>query len=317
MNKSEIVLSLRNAYSKATGKSSGSIKLPTSVDLEINNGVLRIKINKINTNMQSDDNAFESWAIILKSWLPDEILAVVLVFDISDREENLGHYNRFLYRVNAMERMYDWFSVETSKKIEVDKFSNWLANTTCAVNVPSKDSSNKPVSPKSERAVETWFVKDDKPSQLNRRTGTEVLFNQLPVGLFESEVKTVNSIFTRGASAIDIWGIETQKILHIFELKCGVNDSAGIISETCFYANLLKDLYIDKSITLNKAKKSVERGFDLLYTSNFNQMKVHYLVEKLHPLIDERVIGLIQKGYAKIQIDFDVLYYSFSNKVVF
>lgn len=317
MIKTEIIQLLRNSYVKATGKSSGSIKLPSRVDLDIIDGVLKIKINKINTNMQSDDNAFESWAIILKSWLPNEISTVVLDFDISDGEESLGYYHRFLYRANAMEKMYDWFSVVNNRKSEIEKFSNWLANTTCAVNVPSRDSSNKPVSPFSERAVETWFVKDDKPCQLNNKTGTDVLFNQLPVGLFENEVKTVNSIFTRGASAIDIWGIENEKILHIFELKCEGNDSVGIISETCFYANLMKELYIDKSITLNKSKKSAERGFDHLSESNFIQMKVHFLVEKLHPLLYEMVIKLIHKGYAKIQIDFNVLNYSFSSKVVF
>ena len=81
-------------------------------------------------NMQSDNAAFEGWAICLKAWLPEKIETVELKWDvphdIDEKDNKWCHYRRFLYRVLRFSEQYDWFIISPDNSLEVDNLKNIL-----------------------------------------------------------------------------------------------------------------------------------------------------------------------------------------------
>jgi hypothetical protein len=63
---------------------------------------------------------------------------------------------------------------------------------------------------------------------------------QWPVGLFHDSVADGNYVFTGGKSAIDLIAVDGDTLL-LFELKNGKNAKAGALSETFFYACVMRD----------------------------------------------------------------------------
>src|SRR5690554_4867796 len=117
------------------------VGLPRDIDFSIVNKVLKVFIKKPDQNMQTNGAAFESWIIALKSWLDAEIKFVELDFALPDTSvgrygnSKACHYNRFLYRLNNLMRMYpDWCYLNESKKFIVSEFMDWLKLNTTLLN---------------------------------------------------------------------------------------------------------------------------------------------------------------------------------------
>lgn len=107
--------------------------LPRDIDVSIKNGVLRYYVHNATKNMQEDSAAFEGWIIVLKTWMPDIIKYVELDFDIPPLPDGAygnpqaGHYNRFLYRLHNMLRLFpEWFFVSKGKREIVSDLSTGL-----------------------------------------------------------------------------------------------------------------------------------------------------------------------------------------------
>lgn len=315
MYKIEIISRLR----EVTGIQ--NVGLPKDVGATINNFVLTIKIEKPCCNMQGNNSSFEGWALTLRRWLSNRVVQEVLLdwnsLDLSlDSVDNSRlHYNRFLYRVYMFLQMYpDWFRLSEGKREEVNSFISWLKNKNCLLNRPLQDKATDCSDKQNERGVESLFASKKNSYLLKERTGITYLNSQLPVGLFKEKVKAKNAVFTRGLSAIDLWGINAST-LCIYELKYQ-NRMIGIISELFFYLMILNEACCKNDSWFNfeeKAFKSNARGIDKLTMCKFAKMHGYFLVDSLHPLIDNEVVTLLNEGLCRIgNIKASILLYDYN-----
>ncbi len=176
-----------------------------------------------------------------------------------------------------------------------------------------------------ERGYEVHVAAKDNLAEKNglKLDEPDKIFNQLPIGVFFESIASKNSVFTRGASAIDLWGIGKDKeTLHLIELKCGDNKSIGVISELLFYIAVLYDSCItdDPLFAFGKYGNTPETR-DLKAIKNegkkFSRLSAHILAEKYHPLFSSKVESLIQSGLVNLGIGFDRAYYDYSKKVIY
>lgn len=325
IGKDEIIKRLK----KASGISGAS--LPRDIDVSIKNGVLRFYVHNADQNMQVDSAAFEGWILILKTWLSD-IKYVELDFAVPEMHVErygnppAGHYNRFLYRLHNMLRLFpDWFFVHESKQSIVEGFVHWLESNTCLLNHSLQERKSVIETEKLERQIESWFAYEEGKDFLCNRWGIDGdrLFNQLPIGVFHEKIAAPNAIFTRGASAIDLWGVSQDgQDLHLIELKCGDNKGIGVISEVLFYIAVLYDTCISEKplFSFGRYGKS-EDTKDMLALQNggkrFGRLIAHVLAETYHPLFSPRVEASIAEGLSSLNIGFDRALYDYSKRVLF
>ena len=281
MKKEEIIQKL-----KEVAKNS-NIMLPSGIEFKIEGDKLIIDIPNegIWANMQSNESAFEGWAFCLKAWLPDLIQKVLIRWKIPN-EINKGeklHYERFKYRVWKFIETYEW--AENGSLFDLDSYKEehkeWILNF--PINEAKKKTTGE------EALLERKFIETQKANY-------DVINQQLPVGVFDKEVKKENCVMPRGKSQIDIWAIKDMT-LHIFELKTPKNAMIGIISELMYYVNIINDIKNQKIKYPTTAKESKYRNFDVLYNNlekgNIKSIEGHFLTERLHPLISDNVIALI------------------------
>lgn len=279
-------------------------------------------------NMQEDSACFEGWAVVLKA--QNEKISIKLKVDgienfnfnsASTRKSDLNntkkHYARFLYRAaRFLEQYGDWFFLDKSLADIVEKFKEeYLEKEGLSLtnNVPTRDAG---VNQKRECQVETALA-DNKNKEycLSILKGADclvdeenqVLYRQLPVGLFVDEVSTGNALFTGGASDIDLWTInKEEKIFQIIELKAnGKSDNGtesqnrriGIITEIFFYSNFMRDFLVrNKRFKLNSSKTKF-RGYNEIVSLKKKQgigINGIMLSNGYHPLIREHEKKILQ-----------------------
>lgn len=219
-------------------------------------------------NMQDDAAAFEAWALFLRVHAQYENVQLGLQDGVTlpswpekqpflrgckenKDQEAYGHYNRFLYRVMKFREQYPWFKVaDADLDAAVRRFKTGFHKYSFCNNVPTKPAK----SPENwEGRVEKTFAEDFTASQyLKRQTavqGVDVgkIYRQLPVGLFQDKKSRAKQIFTANHSAIDLWGISEDKTkIAVYELKTR-NKMLGIITELMFYANYMRDMFIERA----------------------------------------------------------------------
>lgn len=325
INKEEIVRRLKK-YSEVTRAS-----LPRDIDFTIKNRVLKVFIKNAAQNMQSDSVAFEGWILILKHWLSAEIDYVDIDFETrDDLKHKYGfrdacHYNRFLYRLYNMSRFFPtWFFVNENKRDIVFGFINWLKSNPFFLNHSLQERKSVIETEKMERQVESWFVFHEGKELLTKhwKIDENKLFNQLPTGVFINTIVEKNAVFSRGASAIDMWGINTEEeTLHLIELKCGNNKGLGVIGETLFYTGLIFDTCIaeESLFKFGKYGKAMDTSDSIAIKNNemkFKHLNSHILAEKYHPLFTNEVEKLICDGLKNLEIEFGRATYSYTKKVL-
>ena len=325
LNRHEIVRRLKR------NSGVGGVGLPRDIDVSIKNGVLRFGVHATTKNMQEDSAAFEGWILVLKSWLSNEIKYVELDFTVPEvpamqcGNPQAGHYNRFLYRLNNMLRLFpDWFFVEESKRGIVLDFMHWLESAPCLLNHSQRERTSIIGTKSPERQIESWFAFEEGKDLLCDRWGIDEgkLFNQLPIGVFYGSIAAPNAIFNRGPSALDLWGVSRDsRDLHLIELKCGDNKGIGVISEVLLYISVIYDTCVSEKplFTLGRYKNAKDTK-DMLALQNsgqrFHRLMAHVLVEKFHPLFNPGVESLIAEGLSSLDIGFDRALYDYSKKVL-
>lgn len=230
-------------------------------------------------NMQTDESCFEGWSISLKHHLPFLIEYVELQWDMPVPEElsesERRHYHRFLYRVLRMGEMFSWFKVADDKQICLKDFSKAL--TDLVNNAPQ----NAVTKPSEKGSKEKWIEYNPENLQaIKNKLSLSVINHQFPVGV----QKEGKSFFTGRGSAIDIWGLDSDHILHLFELKYK-NSKVGIISELLFYSEIMYDLFISKRIDKPKNLKNVRDEETLYNVSSLSGICAYFLFDQLHPLV--------------------------------
>lgn len=303
--------------------------LPRDIDFSVKNRVLKVYIKNAAQDMQNDGAAFEGWLLVLKYWLSDEIEYVELDFEA--REDLLYkygfreacHYNRFLYRLYTMSRIFPtWFFVNESKKDIMFDFLHWIQSNTFLLNHSLKERESVIQTKRLERQIESWFVFHEGKELLTKRWNIDEnkLYNQLLTGVFIEKIAGDNAVFSRGASAIDMWGIDKDgQTLHLIELKCGDNKGLGVIGETLFYTALIYDTCVAKETLFSFGKYgSAPDTSDATAIKNggkkFNRLITHILAEKYHPLFTDVVESIIRDGLMNLNIGFDRATYSYLKK---
>lgn len=325
MNKSEILIELKKQFS------GNEIKLPSHIDFDITDGVLTIFIHRVTANMQTDYAAFEAWIIACKALLPKYIDFVVLDFNEPEKSSELPgnsdtrHYNRFLYRVGNMLKIFpEWFRVAESKIEIVQNFDQWLRTGSNLLNRSNSEREDVIGTTKMERQIESWFVYREGRNIICNLWDIDPnrVYNQLPVGVFRDVVSIKSAIFTGGASAIDLWGIgNDSKTLHIMELKCMGNREMGIISELLFYIFIIYDSFISNEASFHyESAGRIKDTSDIIAIKNngikFEKLNAHILAETLHPLITQEVNDLIAEGLTRINVGFGTAFYDYSKKEI-
>lgn len=318
------IKSLLKEYSKVQ-----RADLPRDIDFIINNRVLRVYIKNAAQDMQRDSAAFEGWVLILKHWLSDKIDYVELDFEERDDLANkygsseTCHYNRFLYRLYSMTRFFPtWFFINKSKSDIVYDFICWIETNNLLLNHSLREREDVIESTRMERQIESWFVFHEGKDLLSKYWDIDEneLFNQLPAGVFVDKIGKNNAVFSRGASAIDMWGIgKDGQTLHIIELKCGDNKGIGVIGETLFYTALIYDTCFNKKPLFYFGKYGTKPDTsDTVALRNggnkFEKLHIHILAEKYHPLFTDDVEELIRDNLKNLNLSFDKAIYSYEEK---
>ena len=261
-----------------------SIQVPKEIDFsESSEKTIQIHISKPEENMQDNVAAFESWALILHvkcGFNVEMTFNIPPSYKLPLTKESCGktnkHFLRFLFRAWRFVNQMEWFCIDVrSCRLCVQDFEQFFLNTPAKNNRPTVDSGfTKKPDKKVEHVLENIFVRSndaikhiESMSDSRNINLPKELFNQLPNGLFiqtdgESEKKTIrekNRIFPTGY--IDLWGINEENDLCVFELKKKGNNEAGIISELYFYAHYSHDIFLTHRF--NK-KPSKYRGYEIL-----------------------------------------------------
>lgn len=260
-----------------------------------------------NKNMQENANAFEGWAVAMhfamktsQKYTGDKIILDIDQDFNKGSYKETGHWWRFLYRALHFKQQYDkWFCLSPELGCEVEKFAEYLKNNKFVNNVAKGTAGVKSTHNK-ESSVEAKLSKKNVLKEIMKKTydvGDKEVFRQLPVGLFEGEVKKENKVFTGGKSAIDLWtwkGDEDASF-EVIELKVS-NPMIGIITEIFFYSNYMYDLMvgIDFNFVLNKPiGKKDDRGYHYLKKGHYKQIIGIMLADKYHPLIRKEFIEIL------------------------
>ena len=278
-------------------KTTQTRKIPTYYEycLDKRNKNLTIKLlaRGLKSNMQDDESAFESWAIVFKYYLRDLINTVTIDWEDLPPENKEGslHFNRFIYRLGKFVQTYDWVKVsKTTPSIP----------TILACNCPNGEAAKQEAYPyNSEGWIECMFVEREKAK-------FDHINHQLPVGLFENVVSKKTYFATGQHSCIDIWAIKGKQ-MYVFELKKPDNNPLGIISELMFYTNVVNDILSHRIIykynnnkTLNEAISNNYRGFRDFYSTykygNIERINAVLLADTFHPLITQELLDFINES---------------------
>lgn len=202
------------------------------------------------------------------------------------------HYMRFLYRVMQMLTHYgEYFRIADVNKREVELFTRIynkaFEERKLIMTEPAQTSNIKGVKHVTENHLEKWFMLYSNDKEKGRlipdfvkKCGNMKLYDQFPCGLFYKNKR--NRIFNKGA--FDLWGIDAEGAICLFELKEKSNHSLGIISELFFYSCLIKDL---KVIACNSKKVSDFRGYDIFKGAN-GGIKAFFLTPRLYSFMEEK-----------------------------
>lgn len=261
-----------------------TIKFSDYTDIRLDADCLFIHIaskgnkNPVNENMQTDGAAFEGWAICIKGWLPNQINKVNLSWEVPLNKTK--HYNRFLYRVWKFSQMFKWFEYNKNHNNELNSFAKSFTGiiNNCGNKIPARKGAL------CEEQVEYDLWKHNQ-REFTQKFNLTRLNHHLPVGVKYSDGR---SLFTGRNSAIDLWGIDPDGYLSVFELKYikdkSKNTKVGIISELLLYVNIMIDS-IQGKIYAPKAKLIEEKDLYKRIT-DLKGVKGIFLTNELHPLME-------------------------------
>lgn len=293
MKKEDILNELKESctYSK-------SIRLPGKIDffLDDTDKILNLFMSKdcVVKNMQENDAAFEGWSITIFRWLKEklDIEKVSLSWSEPDNINN-KHYQRFLYRAKNFSNLYSWFEIDDTSLLNKLKL-NYNLKKDYYINIPTERRTKKNSTNKlTEKSIENIFAKNGININDGKIINKDNIYFQLPVGVFDKKnIKDSNRIFPGGSSAIDLFGVESDTA-YIFELKFN-SKMIGIITQIYFYSMIIKDIQQNNL-------KPAEKNDHLDKIIKTNKLSAYMIADDYHPLIDNEVIDLMNKGVQGIE----------------
>lgn len=355
--KNTILKKIRESLIKANvaERLANSVKFPEAIEIEKTKDRIVMKLSakaigmcenaRSYSNMQSDDAAFEGWALLLYAHYAKSgdcnTIELDLTKDAYEQIENVYkktkgkytntrlHHNRFLYRALRFSQQYkDWFVLSIGLQPYIKKFEIYLGKPGLVFtnNIPCDEKPSKIISNGDkihENDVEDVFADLDwqknQGATFCKKYGGK-LYRQLPVCLFEGD-KPINAkaIFTGKKSAIDLWSCNNRE-LNVFELKYN-NKMMGIITELFFYTNYMRDMFCrGKAINFKcqLPKENEPRGYGQFAKASFTKVNGYMLYDKgkLHQAITNEVIDLMNKADFSDASAFTITYGKIEYKVL-
>jgi hypothetical protein len=282
---------LKTAYRDAPGTLPRSIKLPSGIRFEDQDETVRLELTArgITANMQEDAGAFEGWSLAFHRWCKVKVELGWEILPENATPAHLLHYQRFLYRVAYFKGLFpEWFAVESSLEKEL---SNARAlGQSCVLNVEDKerDITEKPGG-KPERRMELMLLKSDKFAEHYGfpHRARDIHF---PVGLFEGVKRGNTRIFPGGAANIDLVCLDDE-VFWIFELKAEENYPVGILTESFFYASVIRDALRGGHFRFVASRPGAQINPEVL--KSVTQIEAVMLGHKIHPLLDSGLISIL------------------------
>lgn len=305
---------LRKLVPQAKSRRERGIKLPKYISFKKDLNKLFINIeeqigyyegkeiilNPTMNNMQTDNAAFEGWAVCMKAWFPEDIDKIELSWDtphdIDEKNNGWCHYRRFLYRVLRFSEQYDWFDISKKNRKEVNEFKQQLIDLrNNNFNENPKPKTN--YSQLNETTVE-YILTTTLSEAIMDKFSLDFVDRQFPVGVKSKG----NKFFTSNASAIDLWGTK-ENVLTIIELKYNSpkskNIKVGIISELFMYSCIMRDIL---SGVINRPQKTPNNNEEIFYQqrAKYKEINACMLSNEFHPLVNNDSVIDILNNYSKV-----------------
>ncbi|MDX2470574.1 MAG: hypothetical protein QNL04_08355, partial [SAR324 cluster bacterium] len=245
-------------------------------------------------NLQTDKAAGLSFLISIAYWAQqihkDSFFAVEYrVSPIKDEEMSLSekcHWHRSLF---LLEQYKELLGDRLDLKIPLSEKEVWPKNPIMNV---AQDKRNDQISDNSEHNLEVFLTQNKSlHSEFLKKTGAKFqkFERQLPVGLFEDEIKKSKAWTPGGASQIDLWGASLDsKEFHLFELKAKNNKKVGVLPEVIYYTQLLSHVQRgtpNGEINFKHSDNDIPNG--LLKAKNSENITAWILAPKgeIHPFV--------------------------------
>lgn len=283
---------LRNSYFNETKVKNKAIRFPSAFkifDLGSNSLEIHADRKSITTNMQTNVNAIDSWAIILSRWLGKKIVITWSIPSKQSDDMDL-HYRRFLYRLENLPITKE-IVLSDKMNAEIQKYSVYQIKEKLLINYGDPELRNAPYNQtqlKTENDFELFFY--NHPDSLSKISSFENVFRQFPVGLFKKSAEKDNELFPARSAAIDILLEDKNKII-VVELKRPGNKSVGVISELLFYCYFIRDAI----------KGNFHFSAENPFSWNVNNVSGCLLLNEneLHPLIDQKILDYVGRDILK------------------
>ncbi len=314
---------LNDAYSKIPPSlqtaSKPQLKWPSGISWSKANDVITLRFNEdaIKKNMQTDDNAFESWIlamVALGKYDPFFHCNYSVTFykldkshaDAGDEERvEWQHYQRFLFRLNQFFELFgtQWFLLndEDRKLAASSEYFKYelKCNTGGGLRDIPPDMSKIDMDKLSESQLE-WFLskhsKSDRfKNSIPKTFTTGEVYRQFPIGIFKQKVSKECSLFPSGKACIDlvaVGGDDTS--FWIFELKKKGNKALGIVSELLFYVAIVGDI-ITGNIAVDRPKDTDCYNPQLLRDKT--AINACFLAPDFHPLFLNSIIDILNDAF--------------------
>lgn len=289
--------------------------------------IITMTESDIKDNMQTDDSAFESRAVLKK--VKENSLEILLDVDknalrsieeyidtlkVENKDKRNEHVGRFLYRAMKFRDSYcEWFKVSKKLNNQVECFKKIFSNEEGDKRIVfsnildmsgeagiKNDDKSKPL----ENWVEAYLADTPKGKEklytmLNNKElmscETQDVYRQLPVCMFLQKISVPTRIIVGTKAAIDLWTPGNNDTLSIIELKTD-NPMLGIITELFFYANYMYDVMCFKNIKLSHASvRNNTRGREFICNNQGNIKKINaiMLADSYYSEIDNKVLQVL------------------------
>jgi hypothetical protein len=258
---------------------------------------IHLEKEAVEVNMQANEAAFEAWTLVLLRWCGVE--TVELSWERPAEVHKNPHYQRFLYRAERFAKLMDrQFTLRDSGALSDLRFRSGID---LHLNRPGPRVPPVPVTnPKSESELEIYLTQPSSGfrRRLSAEHGIDTLDRQFPVGVFQGPPQKGAEIFTGGKSAIDLIAKDNRKGIWIFELKTRDNRSMGGLSELFFYSMIARDIR-DGIIQFENGSPAAGSCIGAQDVRNAQTIHAHLASEDFHPLIDSRLLDLLNNSTSR------------------
>ncbi len=204
--------------------------------------VARLSASEFDRNLQEDRAAVPFFALCLAWWFEHFALfgaeAVKARVELDAALPETAHGHRAAFVLHELSRLVP-ARFTLSPALDV----RWPERPVLNEGKADRDESARPERG-GEHAIEVAFTRQkDLPAQFAAIDAIEAVRRQLPVGVFDGEVRRATRWSPSGKSQIDLWAPSTDgSTIHLFELKDRGNNGLGIFPESFWYRDPLQQL---------------------------------------------------------------------------